>query len=267
MKKYEFLIFILAIIILLVITLLIRCNKEGFTTHLSGIDIIYWINLDRSKDRYDNMIQMFKDDTFSNIPNQRITAVDGKLNPDQMYAKLVIKEKLVAKDTIYGCLLSHLETIKKFNDSNYNIALIMEDDVNLEFKKYWTKTVKEIINNAPADWEIIMLSYVLGGDHVFYNWDNVGDYTDHLTSSTLSYIINKKGSSKIINSTYKNNKYVLDPKIRSHDADGYLYLIAKTYAYKYPMFTYKSDNDSTISEDHVDAVLASKMAIIEQYEK
>jgi len=268
MKKYELFIFILAIFFLLVITLLIRYNKEGFeNNYLSGIDIVYWINLDRSKDRYDSMKQMFKDDTFSNIPNQRITAADGKLNPEQMYAKLVIKEKLVAKDTIYGCLLSHLEAIKTFNDSKYDVALIMEDDANLEFKKYWTKSVKEIINNAPSDWEIIMLSYTLGGDHVFYDWDSVGDYTDHLTSSTLSYIINKKGSSKIINTTYKNNKYELDPKIRSHDADGYIYLIAKTYAYKYPMFTYKSDNDSTISEDHVDAVLASKMAIIEQYEK
>ena len=260
--------FILSIILFILITLLIRYNKEGFTNdYLSGIDVIYWVNLDRSKDRYNSMIDLFKDDVFKHIPRQRISAVDGKLNPKNMYDKLVIKEKLVAKDTIYGCLLSHLEAIKKFNDSNYNVALIMEDDANLEFKKYWKKTVKEIINNAPADWEIIMLSYTLGPGHVFHDWDNVCDYTDNLTSSTLSYIINKKGSSKIINSTYKNNKYVLDPKIRSHDADGYIYLIAKTYAYKYPMFTYKSDNDSTISEDHVDAVLASKLAIVEQYEK
>ena len=259
---------ILAIILFVLITLLIQYNKEGFVNdYLGGIDIIYWINLDRSKERYKEMNEMFKDDVFANIPNKRISAADGKLNPQQMYDKLVIKKKLVEKDTIYGCLLSHLEAIKKFNDSKYNIALILEDDANLEFKKYWKKTVKQIINNAPDDWEIIMLSYTLGPGHVFHDWDNVGDYTDNLTSSTVSYIINKKGSSKIINSTYKNNKYNLDPKIRSHDSDGYIYLIAKTYAYKYPMFTYKSENDSTISEDHVDAVLASKLAIVEQYEK
>jgi GR25 family glycosyltransferase involved in LPS biosynthesis len=269
-KYYEILIIIIAIIILLFITIYSYYNKEGFKekdNYLDGIDVVYWINLNRSKDRYKDMTNMFKDEIFSNIPNMRIKAFDGKNDPQSVHDNLVIQERLVKKDTIYACLLSHLNAIKTFNSSNYDIALIMEDDVNLEFKKYWKKTVREIMNNAPNDWEIIMLSYTLGPGHVFNDWKNAVDYTDDLTSSTVSYIINKKGSSKIINRTYIDNKYVLDPKIPSHDSDGYIYLIAKTYAYKYPMFTYKSDNESTISDNHVDAALLSKNKIIEQYNK
>jgi GR25 family glycosyltransferase involved in LPS biosynthesis len=260
-------IFILSIILFIFITLLIR-YKEGFTeNHLGGIDIVYWINLDRSKDRYATMNEMFKDDSFKHIPNQRISAVDGKMNPEKVYDSLVIKEKLVSGDTIYACLLSHLQAIKKFDDSKYDVALILEDDCTLEFKKYWSKSVQQIINDAPPDWEIIMLAYILGGEHVYFNWNEVdGDYLDQLTSSTLAYIINKKGSNKIIKNTYKNNKYELDPTIKSHDADGYIYLLAKTYAYKYPMFIYKSDNDSTIHDNHIDAALYSKNAIVKQYE-
>jgi hypothetical protein len=268
MKWFECILFIISIIVLLIIMYFIR-NKEGFTeNYLSGIDIVYWINLDRSKDRYESMNEMFKDDSFTNIPKKRISAVDGKLNPEKVYDNLVIKEKLVSSDTIYACLLSHLQAIKTFNDSNYDVALILEDDCTLEFKKYWTKSVNQIIKDAPPDWEIIMLAYILGGEHVYFNWDKVdGDYIDHLTSSTLAYVINKKGSNKIMKSTYKNNKYELDPNIKSHDADGYIYLIAKTYAYKYPMFIYKSDNDSTIHDNHIDAALYSKNAVIEQYNK
>lgn len=34
---------------------------------LNGIDIVYWINLDRSNDRRDNMTKIFEDDSFKDI--------------------------------------------------------------------------------------------------------------------------------------------------------------------------------------------------------
>ena len=34
---------------------------------LNGIDIVYWINLDRSNDRRYNMTTMFEDDAFKDI--------------------------------------------------------------------------------------------------------------------------------------------------------------------------------------------------------
>ena len=34
---------------------------------LNGIDIVYWINLDRSNGRRDNMTKIFEDDSFKDI--------------------------------------------------------------------------------------------------------------------------------------------------------------------------------------------------------
>ena len=42
----------------------------------------------------------------------------------------------------YACTLSHIETIRKFSESPYEIALIFEDDVTMEYEKYWKKSIK-----------------------------------------------------------------------------------------------------------------------------
>ena len=149
-------------IILLIICLLFIGYKkrEGFTdSYLNGIDIIYWINLDRSTERKDIMNEMFKDEVFKGIPNERISAVDGE-NEELVYSKFKTDNYNVSGAKEYACLLSHLDTINKFDKSKYEIALILEDDCTLELKKYWTKSIKDIINNAPKNWEVIMLNYI-----------------------------------------------------------------------------------------------------------
>jgi GR25 family glycosyltransferase involved in LPS biosynthesis len=47
---------------------------------LSGINVVYWINLDRSTDRRNNMNAMFQDDAFKDIKNVRFAAIDYKSN-------------------------------------------------------------------------------------------------------------------------------------------------------------------------------------------
>jgi hypothetical protein len=42
---------------------------------LNGIDIVYWINLDKSNDRRDNMTKIFEDDSFKDIKNERFPAI------------------------------------------------------------------------------------------------------------------------------------------------------------------------------------------------
>ena len=120
------------------------------------------------------------------------------------------------------------------------------------------------MKNAPSDWEIIMLNYIIlpGNEHPCLKWNNDSDYTDVLPSSCLSYIINKKGSSKIIK--IENNKYILSDNIH-HVADAYVYKSAKTYCYKYPMFIYPKDNDSNISDDHNNINEYARNLIIENY--
>jgi len=264
-------------LLLLIFSIIWHTKRDGFTTtttttttttkkYLNGIDMIYWINLDRSSDRRSNMESMFEDEAFKGIPNERISAYDGKNNIELVFSKLNIPLPKKQTNIEYACLLSHLETIRTFHESKNKVALIFEDDTTLEFKKYWTKTVNQIMENAPKEWDIILLSYIYKDKtNKFYNWDTSTDDYDNATNyySGISYLINKKGSSKIMK-TYQNGIYTLD-KDTIHVADSHIYQLTNSYAYKYPMFIYATVNNSTIHSDHIPYHVQSKQQILKNY--
>jgi GR25 family glycosyltransferase involved in LPS biosynthesis len=235
-------------------------KTEGLKTnnkkYLDGIDVIYWINLDRSIDRRANMESMFRDPVFAGIPIIRINAVDGKAsNIDEILnTKLEGMKSDKFTKVEYACTLSHLETIKTFLNTNYKNALIMEDDMTLELKPYWKKSVKQIIQNAPSDWEVIQLTYTI------LNVKPKLLYTknDGILFSAGAYIINRRGATKILN---YSNKHKLNEKI-DHGADSYLINSTLTYTYKYPMFIYAFNENSTIHQDHISTHDKSKKTIL-----
>ena len=238
---------ILCVVFFVIGMVLLNKNKESFETkdYLEGINVIYWINLDRSPDRRKRMKKMFKDPAFKGKKIIRISAVDGKgpdidqvlnANFDGMQPEKFTKVE-------YACTLSHLNTIREFSKSNDQVALIMEDDMTLEYKKYWKKSAKELMDEAPSDWETIQLC--INSNTIprkMYTKQKGDTYF-----STGSYIINQAGAKKILNKT--GSIYRLNANI-GHSADVYLYLIANTYVYKYPFFTYKYETRSTIHQNH-----------------
>ena len=207
--------------------------------YIDSIDIIYWINLDRSIDRRKNMESNLK---HFKIKNKRINATDALLiENDKLYSQFINYGEFNRTKIEYAVLHSHLKTIEEFANSPYQMALIFEDDLSLEYVPLWDKKLSEIINGAPKDWDIIMLNYVTSKKlNDLYTFNKDGKI-----SSCLSYVINKNSAKKLINQIKKDNKYILyNDKI--HTADDYIYSLLKTYAYKYPYFTYPIDNDSTI---------------------
>lgn len=231
---------------------------------LDGIESIYWINLERSKDRQIKMESLFQDPVFFGKPIQRIEAIDGQL--DTVYDKLDIKTRRNTK-LEYACLLSHLKAINTFSQSTYETGLIFEDDVTLEFKKYWRYSLREIIKNAPADWEIIQLCYITSGtlqsDYTLNNYER-NRYGG--IASMAAYIINKKAANKFMNETYDNysEKYKLRD-YHTHEADHYLYKCLRTYTYKYPYFIYPTENTSTLHPEDLSSHIRSKMRIERMY--
>ncbi len=221
---------------------------DDHNKYINGIDIIYWINLDRSIERRKRMEKVLKN---FNIKNKRIKASDGKLESDEdIYGKFIC-DNFVNNKLEYACLLSHLNTIKEFANSNYETALIFEDDVSLEFSIYWDKSVTEIIKDAPKDWNIIMLSYQCSQklkDLYTENTSNINNKTNKQIWSALAYIINKKGANDLLNKIIDNNKYNIS-SMKYHEADYFIYKNLKTYAYKYPYFTYPNNNDSNINNN------------------
>ena len=125
------------------------------------------------------------------------------------------------------------------------------------------------MDNAPPDWEIIMLNYIYSDNRnvLFYDWrKTTEDYEKNINRKyygCLSYIINKKGANKLMQ-IYVNNKYNLSDNL-DQVSDIYIYQSLNTYVYKYPMFMYKTDNDSTIHSDHIPWHVITKNNIIENY--
>ncbi len=227
----------------------IQTKKEGLQNkkpknYLEGIDVIYWINLDRSTDRRQRMETMFKDPVFAGKKIIRVQAVDGKASniDDILNAnfKGMQPERFTKLD--YACTLSHINAIRQFSQSDDKVALIMEDDMTLEYKPYWKRSVKHIMKNAPSDWEIIQLCInVKKPLKKLYTYNN-GTQQIYCNGA---YIIKKNINNALTNGTiYFNNNL--------HGADEFIYNSAKTYAYKYPLFTYSFKQQSTIHQDHVD---------------
>lgn len=228
--------------------------------YLDGIDIVYWINLDRSTDRHALMTTLFQDGEFQGMPIERISAVDGK-NSDLVYPRLQIMYKQ-KNDYEYACMLSHLDTIRKFSRTNLPVALIMEDDVTLEFKKYWRKSVREIMTKAPPDWEIIQLCYNTQG-----NINQFSLYERNLYNKTVcaaAYLIKNSAAKRLIGEIFENEKYNLESYI-IHHADCYIFNKCITYTYKYPLFIYRTNNDSLLHPQDLKDHERSKKQIENMY--
>jgi GR25 family glycosyltransferase involved in LPS biosynthesis len=234
---------------------------------LDGIDIVYYINLERSKDRRETMEKMFQDTVFLGKSIQRIEAVDGKDPKEAVYDKLVLNQKRNTK-LEYACLLSHLTAIRTFAESTmYETALILEDDVTLEFKKFWRKSLRTIIEQAPADWEIIQLCYITGGTLIAdYTLNNYQRNRYGGIASMAAYIINKKAAQKLMTEMYEpvSGKYTVRD-YHTHEADHYLYKVLKTYVYKWPYFIYPTVNTSTLHPEDLNSHIRSKLRLENMY--
>ena len=225
----------------------IHCEKLNL---INNIDIILWINLDNSIDRYKNMTTILNN---FNIKNKRISAINGDDIKDIKYKYFHSENNIFPNYTNkeYAVLKSHLNTIETFsimdkNDMKYNIGLICEDDLCLDFLKYWNTDFKNIIENAPNDWEIIMLGYFsldLNFTENYKKWNSEW--------SAISYLIKYDNLSEKIDKLKNGDKWICD----EYDvmvSDNYIFSKFNTYVYKYPFFTFPNNNDSTFHKDHVD---------------
>ena len=216
---------------------------------INNIDKIYWINMENSKNRKKLMEKILNK---IDIQNERFIAYDGSINlninSQYFYAKNGIYPNFNNKE--YAILLSHLSVIEKYcmtnkNENKYNIALICEDDLSLDFIKYWNKDLKTIINEAPNDWDIIMLGYFsvyIDNKPLYKKWNNEW--------SAISYLVNHIGINKKLNNLKQNNLWVCDENDLMV-SDHYIFSKFNTYVYKYPYFTFPDNNNSTLHEDHL----------------
>lgn len=223
----------------------IELYKSKLNFIFQGISKIYWLNLNTSIERRKQMIKLLK---YTSIYNQRIESYDGK-KINNIREKYFKNSNIITNNNNceYAIIISHLTMIKEamknksLNKDDY--ILFLEDDIYLDFGDYWNLSIQDILNNAPKDCELIMLSYFT------LNLDFKNDYREWNNDwSASAYVLKKSSLYKLNQYIDENNKYNIFDDVNV--ADNYLFRIFKTYVYKYPLFTISDNNTSTFHEDH-----------------
>ena len=226
-----------------------QLNQVNKLSKINGINKIYYINIKRSKLRNENMIHILNK---FNIDYERFEGIDYKDYENTTLTQSLKSIYFNEKETInnntnseYAVLSSHLNLLRKIENEENKYILILEDDVSLDFINYWDKSIEQIINEAPSDWEIIMLNYFTLNptfESDYRPWNNEW--------SALSYIIKQSCIQKKMQTIYntKNNKFNLYDDVNV--ADNYIFRLFKTYVYKYAYFTISNNNKSTFHNHH-----------------
>jgi hypothetical protein len=216
-------------------------NKSSYK--LKGLPDIYWINMDSDLKRSEYMNNQFNYWEVSN--HTRISAYNGKESDLGEYLKGRYPENM--SSTEVGCTLSHLKAINYwYNNSDKNVALIMEDDVDFQTVKYWNFNWYEFFSKIPYDWDIIQLAIISTGNiHVKLHKRFVNNF------STAAYLINRHYAEKILKNHVRNDKYKIDQGVKPRAvSDDLIYNSGNTFSI--PLFLYKPDLGSSIHPDHVE---------------
>jgi glycosyl transferase family 25 len=163
----------------------------------------YLINLEIAKDRLEYSLPPVK---ALNFPVQIISAVYGKNLPRSEIEKKVDIESYKVRMRLYpgfgtiGCSLSHIKTWKIFLESDYEFALIFEDDVCFEPKQL-QDTVAEL-TMSPGSWDICLFSPYHHGNPLAIKRlgrtnKNLCVYLTRVTQSG-AYILNRKAATRLL---------------------------------------------------------------------
>lgn len=172
--------YVLAFIVLLYIY--IYKSEEHFENEIP----VYLISLEKDIERRNNLLKYVTPDQYSSVNG-------NKLLPIKTLKERNILEREDLKKGEIACYLSHYNIFDKIKNYNHSYSIIIEDDVEFDIKKN-TNIIKDLVNNAPLDWEIIFIG------HNYYEKQDQDDHTFNeytfkkikLVYGAQSYIINNK---------------------------------------------------------------------------
>ena len=179
------------------------CDKEILTNNMKT----FVVNLNRRKDRLE------KFQKISPLKCERFDAVDGKLLKPNIYLQRIFENNNYnMRDGIVGCALSHIKLAINCVNSKVDTFCILEDDVT--FVHDFLRKFKHVLNNLPPDWDMIYLGHILSKNFsytemtkkdlpILEKWSK-GRSLRMSLGGTHAYMINKKGSEKLLEFINKN---------------------------------------------------------------
>ncbi len=179
----------------------LKCNEL--------IDLpIYYINLDKSFDRYNNFNSQIQ--TYNIPENQvkRVSAIDGK-KLDLKY----VQNKIKKKDPLtIACLLSHIKAIETSYFDMCEYAIIMEDDCNFEYAQYQNYKLSDLAKNYSKFYNVIQLTTTNTNNDNNKQKNTKNFILSGYRFSAVAYIISRKGMKNVLDaiSNVNTELYVSD---------------------------------------------------------
>jgi len=219
---------------------------------------VYYINLDRSQDRLENML---KQEKKTKLVFKRITAIDGKeLSHQDKKEQCTAFARYFCTPSIIGCFLSHRKAWQEIAKSGAP-GVVLEDDCVL--RKDFSERVREIldeINVKEPDWDFIYFgSFSLGMAHIFKDVKTKLRYkskTYHVPKQPLGfhcYMISPNGANKMIN-VFKKVEYHVDLVFLLRNANFNVYASKQKLGYQ-PT----NCNNSTLNENKFPTLINSTL--------
>lgn len=226
---------------------------------LNNFGPVYLINLKDQTHRLENAKKEFK--KYGIKDYTVIEAVDGRNND---LSDIIIGKYPRLKPSEIGCITSHIKALKHWLDtSNSEYAIIMEDDFSFDTVQHWSFDWDYVINNVPANYEIVQL-VMIKNEPIKFNMHkkikfNIEDKMIY-EWSTACYLIKRNYAKLLVDSHYKDEKYILkNHGFKNQAADVILYNMGN--AYSMPIFTHILDPDNSINKDHNEFHTKSKTNI------
>jgi GR25 family glycosyltransferase involved in LPS biosynthesis len=226
---------------------------------------IYVINLKRSIDRKKfmeeqtkildikiNFIEGVDGNNIQNLKNSSFMLDNNKINFINNISTLNKYE--------LGCFLSHIKSLINAYFNNLDYVLVLEDDVSMSLVSKWNISIKDIIKNAPKDWDAISL----------YCINKRNDNKKYINTNfwgTPAILYNKNGIKKLLNKIYDMNTKTINI-IEDNAIDYFLQHMIKMYMYNDYLFIPINDNnnlDSLIHTEHTNSHKSKSEKILNNY--
>jgi hypothetical protein len=166
---------------------------------LSNFPSSYYISLEESTDRQENIKKQFEFYNISPIPiiSKRFAECNHKVTGPAVD---------ILDGGTKGCVISHLKMIEKwYHDTDEEYAFFCEDDLSLETIDYWNFTWSEFIEQLPNDWECVQLCCVRPDEIEIQLRER-----DSYDWSVTAYILKRDYAEKILNRYILEDSYHLE---------------------------------------------------------
>ena len=211
---------------------------------LENFPEVYWLTLSDQPDRHKCIEQQFQ--KYGIEKHTRFNGYDGRILDYRTRPDIVTGSYFnIIKSTDIACAMGHLSMIKQWYDnSTSDVAMFLEDDVNLENCENWSFTWSEFFNALPSDWKNVQLAQIRS--------DEITDigFRPRIPSDwcVTAYILKRAYAKELIDDYFVDGKFrliVQKDKICQPIVENLIYFPAEPKSYSIPLFTEKNIFSST----------------------